>query len=51
MATEALSHNQVSQSVNTTILNAYEYKFIKIQQGEIPLISFNPSILQEHAVL
>jgi Icc-related predicted phosphoesterase len=50
-ATEALSHNQVSKSVNTTILNAYEYKFIKIQEGEPPFISFNPSILQEHAIL
>lgn len=50
-ATENLTQNQVSQSENTTILNAYEYKFIKIQSGEYPLVSFNPLLLKEEVLL
>ena len=44
-ATASLAQNQVSKSINTTVLNAYEYKFIRLQNGAEPLISFKPDIL------
>lgn len=48
-AYESLVQNQVSVSERTTLLNAYEYRFIVLSQGCEPVISYRPSILREGA--
>jgi Icc-related predicted phosphoesterase len=50
-ATENLTQNQMSRCGKTTVLNAFEYKFINIQPGHDPLVSFNPSVLREAVLL
>jgi hypothetical protein len=50
-STAGLQQNQVSHSGQTTIVNAYEYRFIHLRVGLEPLISYNPSILEENGTL
>ena len=41
----SLTSNQISQWGQTSILNAFEYKFIRLETAEAPAVSFKPSIL------
>jgi len=50
-STSGLQQNQVSRRGQTTIVNAYEYRFIHLREGQELLISYNPLILEENAVL
>lgn len=50
-ATAGLQQNQISRKGETTVLNAYEYRFIHLKDGQEPLISYNPSILEESSYL
>lgn len=45
-ATESVTKNQVSFCGQTTILNCYEHKFIHLEQGKAPEISYLPTVLQ-----
>lgn len=44
-STENLTQIQMDQEENTTIINSYEYKFIVLEEGKSPLISYKPSDL------
>ncbi|MBI1870827.1 MAG: metallophosphoesterase [Chlamydiae bacterium] len=44
-STHSLTQNQVSLLGKTTFLNAYEHKFISLNEGCDPVISYKPTVL------
>ncbi|MBI1884399.1 MAG: metallophosphoesterase [Chlamydiae bacterium] len=44
-ATQTVTQNQASTVGKTIVLNAYEHKFIHVEEGHEPLISYRPTVL------